>query len=499
MLYEGARYGADSKERGYVLRQFYLRNSMTGKKESFQSLEEGKVRIYGCGVTVYGECHIGHAMQAIFFDVIRNFFEYCGYDVTYVRNFTDVDDKIINRARELNISPAELVERMIESTQEDMKALKIRPANQEPRVTETIPEIIEMIQSLVKKGYAYSTDNGDVYYKVEKKSDYGKLSNRKPEELLSGTREINATEKENSLDFALWKNDEVEGASWDSPWGKGRPGWHIECSVMARKFLGKTFDIHGGGRDLIFPHHENEIAQSEAANGQEFARYWMHNGLLTINHQKMSKSLGNMINIQDFLKDWHPEVLRYAFLQNHYTSNVDFSEGVFANCRKRLFYFYKTLGLLDKLSLEELPEATEAEKKELQKYEEDFMKAMCDDFNSPMAFGSLSQMAKWGNLLASRKKHTKIVGELSKTLKKLCSSFRILEESPEDFIQSHKTKILKELNLTEKDLLDLIRQRQEAREAKNWKESDRIRDLMTEKGIVLQDGVEGTTWSLSNL
>ncbi len=475
-------------------RTLYLRNSLTRKKEVFQPLQEGFVKMYACGVTVYDECHIGHAMQAIFFDVMRNYLEHCGYKVTYVRNYTDVDDKIIDRAQKLKISPRTLVDQMIEASRRDMQALKIRPASAEPRVTEVIPEIIQMIQDLIDGGFAYKTDKGDVYFKVNMKRDYGKLSNRKPEELLSGTRELAGAEKIDNLDFALWKQDQTPDASWDSPWGKGRPGWHIECSVMAKKILGKTFDIHGGGRDLIFPHHENEIAQSECANHAEFARCWLHSGLLTIKQQKMSKSLGNTINIQVFLKDWHPEVLRLAFLQNHYASNVDFSEEVFSNCRKRLFYFYKTLLMMDEASSQGDLSATED--KQFQSMGDSFEEAMCDDFNTPMALAALSNMARLANQLSAKKNSGATLKKLATLLREKAKTLGMLQESPTEFINLHKTKILSDLGLSENDVLDLIKERQKARESQNWAESDRIRAQLAEKGISLQDSLQGSSWSL---
>ena len=327
------------------MQEVRITNTLTGKKETLQPIEPGHVKMYACGVTVYDHCHIGHAMQAIYFDVIRNFLEFIGYKVTYVRNYTDVDDKIIKKANERGISPKTLVDEIIESCSTDMKNLGVRPATFEPRVSECIPDIISMIETLIENGSAYESA-GDVYYRVRSKPDYGKLSNRNPDQLRAGTRDLASGDKEDSLDFALWKKDDVKDASWDSPWGKGRPGWHIECSVMAKNSLGDNFDIHGGGRDLVFPHHENEIAQSESANQCSYANIWVHSGLLTIEKQKMSKSLGNHILIQDFLKKWAPEVLRLAYLNQQYSSNSDFSENVFKSCARKLLYYYESLHLL---------------------------------------------------------------------------------------------------------------------------------------------------------
>lgn len=483
-----------------MIRQIYLRNTLTRKKESFTPLEAGRVKMYACGVTVYDDCHIGHAMQAIFFDMMRNFFEYCQYQVTYVRNYTDVDDKIIDKAAKLGILPSQLVEDMIASSKRDMSALKLRNANVEPRVSEVIPEIISMIEDLIKSGAAYSTPKGNVYFRVGAKKDYGKLSNRKPEELLSGTRDIVSDhEKLEGLDFALWKRDEVEGASWESPWGRGRPGWHIECSAMAKKFLGVHFDIHGGGRDLVFPHHENEIAQSECANHSPFANYWLHSGLLTIKHQKMSKSLGNSITIQNFLKDWHCEVLKLAFLQNHYASNVDFDEEVFKNCRKRLFYFYKTLLMLSSLPSDSKALKTDNEEKNLAGLNEEFDAAMSDDFNTPIALAVLNNLARWSNQVLNAKKMTPNLSQkIIKSFEEKGKILGLFQEKPQEFINLHKTRILKDVDLTEDVLDSLILKRKIARENKNWFESDRIRAELAEKGISLHDTVEGTQWSVSD-
>ncbi len=481
-----------------MTQSIFLRNSLSRKKELFHPLESGFIKMYACGVTVYDECHIGHAMQAIYFDVMRKFLEHCGFKVTYVRNYTDVDDKIINRARDLGVSPRKLVDDMIAAAKRDMQALHIRPADFEPRVTETIPEIIAMIQDLIASGIAYRTDKGDVYFKVNQKKDYGKLSNRKPDELLSGTRELAGSEKIDSLDFALWKNDDVPDASWESPWGRGRPGWHIECSAMAKKLLGKTFDIHGGGRDLIFPHHENELAQSECANQTEFARYWLHSGLLTIKHQKMSKSLGNTISIQQFLKEWHCEVLRFAFLQNHFASNVNFAEDVFRNCRKRLFYFYETLHEID--AVEEASSVSDHSEalKELARLDTEFEQAMRDDFNTPIALAVFSQTTRWANQrLNDKKSDPTLLRKIAQFLRDKGRILGLLQEKPQDFIQSHKDKILSELELSEATVLDQIRERQTAREQKNWAESDRIRASLAEKGVNLHDRPHGTTWTIA--
>ncbi len=475
-------------------------NTLTKTKEKLTTLTPGKIGIYACGVTVYDDCHIGHAMQAIFFDMIRNFLEHSGYEVTYVRNYTDVEDKIIKRATERKMSPKTLAEDMIKSSEEDMKSIGVKPATHEPKVSDHIDEIIDMIKILVANGSAYVTETGDVYYKVKEKKDYGKLSRRKVDDLKSGTRKISSSLKNNEHDFALWKQDETPDASWESPWGRGRPGWHIECSALSRKFLGNSFDIHGGGLDLVFPHHENEIAQSESANKAPYASVWLHSGLLTINHQKMSKSLGNQITIKDFVKKWDAEVLRLSFMQNHYLSNIDFSEQVFSTCRKRLYYYYQTLLELknksEGLSEEEKIAAIKLDRS----LENSFKKSMCDNFNTPQVFAELNKFVKSANAeLAKNKKNSQALfyNKLYQ-MKSLGQVLGLLQQEPKAFLENHKNSLLKELNLCAKEIEEKIKSRNEARQAKDWKLSDEVRDELAKKGIVLKDQVEGTTWSLKD-
>jgi cysteinyl-tRNA synthetase len=459
--------------------------------------------MYACGVTVYDDCHIGHAMQAIYFDVIRRYLEFAGYHVTYVRNYTDVDDKIIHKAKELGISPRQLAEQVIASTQSDMDALHLQAPNYEPRVSESIPEIVAMIEDLIAKGFAYATASGDVYYRVRKKSDYGKLSNRDPQELRAGTRELAATDKEDALDFALWKHDETPDASWPSPWGPGRPGWHIECSAMSKKHLGCSFDIHGGGRDLVFPHHENEIAQSEAANSCPYATYWLHSGLLTINKQKMSKSLGNHILIRDFLKRYPGEVLRLAYLQNHYSSNVDFTEEVFKSCTRRLLYFYESLAKLDEMA-SKAPSGKASvgylEGHNPDALTETFHAAMSQDFSTVTALRDLHQAFRHANELSRAKKGA----AKALTAKAYAAQFRalfgvlgLLQQDPPSFMAGLKRRILPDLGITEEAIEEAISRRQQARQDKNFAESDRIRDELLKQGIELMDTPEGTKWSIS--
>lgn len=477
------------------MRSIQLTNTLTGKKEPLVLLNPASkhVGIYACGVTVYDDCHIGHAMQAIYFDIMRSYLEFCGYNVTYVRNYTDVDDKIIARAKDRGMSPSKLANDMIESSRRDMAALGIRPASFEPKVSENISEIIAMVETLIKNGYAYSTSDGDVYYRVRKKSDYGKLSNRKPDELKSGTRDVVAGQKEDELDFALWKVDSTQDASWPSPWGVGRPGWHIECSAMSCKHLGKTFEIHGGGRDLVFPHHENEIAQSEAANNAPYANIWLHSGLLTIEHQKMSKSLGNHISIQKFLADWPAEVLRLGFLMNHYSSNIDFSEAFFRTCHKRLLYYYEGL-----TAMEEYAQATSPVNPH-QATLDGFHAAMSDDFNTVIAIGHLNKTFKTAReLMASKKnpqKQTEIA-QIATAIKQTGQVLGLFKESATNQIQNLKLKLLPSLGVTESEIQNAIEERKNARAAKDFARGDQVRDAMAAKGIELRDTPQGTVWSI---
>lgn len=431
-------------------------------------------------------------MQAIYFDIMRAYLTYSGYKVTYVRNYTDVDDKIINRAREKGISPSKLAADMIENTKRDMAAIGVRPADFEPKVSENIPEIISMIEKLVSQGFAYPTKSGDVYYRVRKKSDYGKLSNRKPDELRSGTRDIVAGEKEDELDFALWKCDSTPEASWPSPWGVGRPGWHIECSAMSCKHLGKSFEIHGGGRDLIFPHHENEIAQSEAANNAPYASIWVHSGLLTIDHQKMSKSLGNHISIQKFLNEWPPEVLRLGFLMNHYSSNIDFSQGFFQTCMKRLLYYYEGLSAMLDYSGEP---ATEPDSDLIK----NFKTAMSDDLNTVSAISSLNLAFKRAREIMLGKKTPQKQTDIARiiaAIQQVGGVLGLFKNPPTDEIHSLKTKLLPTLGITETEINAAISERKEARAAKDFARSDAVRDRLAAKGIELRDSPSGTIWSI---
>ena len=478
-----------------------LKNTLTGKKEKFVPIEEGHVKIYACGVTTYDDCHIGHAMQAIVFDVIRNYFEYIGYKVTYVRNYTDVDDKIIVRAKERGMTPLELSSQMIESTDQDMAALGVKEATHQPKVSEMIPEIIEMVETIIKNGSAYPTASGDVYFRVRSKDDYGKLSNRNPDDMRSGGRDIVQGEKEDPLDFALWKADKTEGVSWESPWGVGRPGWHIECSAMSKALLGNTFDIHGGGLDLVFPHHENEIAQSEACNCEKYVNYWMHSGLMSINNQKMSKSLGNHISIKDFLKQYPAEVLRLSYLNQRYSSNVDFTEDLFKNNRSRLLYYYETLTEI-KEAAKLAEEAGQIHKEfDPETMRKSFHKAMGDDFNFGKAISEISVLMKKARQILSGKKN-KLLANSAKNflefLNEIAPVLGLLDKDPEAFISDLKDQMLPETGMTKEDIESKISDRNAARASKDWALSDSIRDELLAKGIVIKDGESATTWSISS-
>lgn len=481
------------------MQKIFINNTLTGKKELLKPLEDNHIKMYACGVTVYDDCHVGHAMQAIYFDVIRHYLEYAGYKVTYVRNYTDVDDKIIDKAAKLGISPHKLSEDVIASTREDMKSIGVSPASFEPKVSESIPEIIAMTQTLVDKGFAYATEAGDVYYSVRKKENYGKLSNRNLDDLRSETRKAAASDKQDPHDFALWKHDTTPDASWDSPWGKGRPGWHIECSAMAKKFLGDSFDIHGGGRDLVFPHHENEIAQSEAANGCDYATSWIHSGLVTIDKQKMSKSLGNHISIKDFLTKWPAEVLRLSYLERSYGSNIDFSDEVFRQSRCRLLYFYETLEALSKNQKAYDEKVSTMDGFDPEKEKALFHKAMSDDFNTAKAVAQLGNLFKIANQVLKKKNSdskNKTLALLLETIKELSSVFNLFKDDASQAIASLKKQLLPELGITEDEINTLIAERKTARENKDWTKSDEARDKLLARGIVLKDDVDKTTWTV---
>ncbi len=452
-------------------------NTLTHKKEEFQPIEAGKIRMYVCGLTTYDYSHIGHARMLVAFDVIVRYLRNSGYEVTYVRNITDVDDKIIQRANENKEAFSELTERFINLMHEDERALNIQAPDQEPRATAHISEIIEIIEQLMQKDFAYAADNGDVYYAVNKFRDYGKLSRKNPEELLAGARIHIEESKKDPRDFTLWKQAKEGEPGWDSPWGYGRPGWHIECSAMSSCCLGETFDIHGGGSDLMFPHHENEIAQSEAASGKKFVNTWMHNGAVRVDDEKMSKSLGNFFTIRDVLKKYPAEVIRYFLLSSHYRSAINYSEENLQTAYGALERFYNALKGYDS---EQGLAPTESE------YEARFHAAMDDDFNTPEAIGVLFELVREINRL--RETDLESVRQLTALLKKLGGILGILEMTAEDFLREGGDDIDAE------HVESLIIQRKQARVDKDWALADQIRDELTALNVVLEDKDGVTSW-----
>ncbi|MGV8075536.1 MAG: cysteine--tRNA ligase [Syntrophobacteraceae bacterium] len=487
-------------------------NTLTKAKDEFVPLEQGKVKLYVCGVTVYDYCHIGHARSSIVFDVIYRYLQNRGYEVTYVRNFTDIDDKIIRRANEENTDYRTIADRYIAAFHDDMDALGILRPTIEPLATDNIPQMIEIIRTLVDKGIAYKAGS-DVYYGVERFNDYGKLSGRRLDEMLAGARvEVDAN-KQNPLDFVLWKGSKPGEPSWESPWGAGRPGWHIECSAMGNRYLGKTLDIHGGGKDLIFPHHENEIAQSEGAFDAPFVRYWLHNGFVNINNEKMSKSLGNFFTIRDVLKQVHPEALRLFVLSKHYRSPVDFSDDGIADAERGLERFYSTLGAVkDRASAvpegEVSEKALKAQDAELFSAISDvpkaFEDAMDNDFNTAQAIARLFGLQRHIQRFMDKFGQKKLKGPAlalaaqgASILEKHCHVLGILVREPQIFFEEQKRLKIKSTGLTEEAVEQMIELRHEARRTKNFAEADRIRSELEGKRIQLEDTPEGTRWRVA--
>ncbi len=481
-----------------------IHNTMTGKKEEFIPLQEKKVGMYVCGVTVYDLCHIGHARSAIVFDSIYRYFRYRGYDVIFVRNFTDIDDKIIKKANEEGVDCKTIAEKYIGEFNIDMGRLGLEKPSVEPKATEHIPEMIQLISTLIQKGFAYQ-GGGDIFFSVEKFNHYGKLSKRNLEDMQAGARVDIDEKKENPLDFALWKGSKPGEPFWESPWGKGRPGWHIECSVMSQKYLGETFDIHGGGRDLTFPHHENEIAQSEAATGKTFVRYWIHNGFVNINKEKMSKSLGNILTIKEILKEWHPEVLRLFFLSHHYRSPVDYSEDSFLEAKPGLDGFYTTLkSIKEEVAKGEGGRASVPNecRQAIESFQTRFEEAMDDDFNTAQALGYFYDLQTHLNSLLTISKgnpSAEVVSMLKQGLDHFMTKgwvFGLFLEDPEKYLDQQKNDGLKRLKLTEEEIYRSIEERNLARKEKNYKRADEIRNDLLSKGIVLEDTPSGTIWKI---
>ncbi|WP_312762555.1 cysteine--tRNA ligase [Stutzerimonas balearica] len=455
-------------------------NTLSKSKDVFTPLVDNKVRMYVCGMTVYDYCHIGHARVMVAFDVVARWLRHRGYELTYVRNITDIDDKIIKRASENGESFQDLVGRMIAAMHEDEARLNVLRPDIEPRATDHIAGMHAMIQTLIDKGYAYAPGNGDVYYRVGKFAGYGKLSRRKIDDLKIGARIEVDEAKEDPLDFVLWKGAKPGEPSWESPWGPGRPGWHIECSVMSTCCLGETFDIHGGGPDLVFPHHENEIAQSEAATGKLYANAWMHAGAVRVDGEKMSKSLGNFFTIREVLEKYHPEVVRYLLVSSHYRSPINYSEDSLREAKGALERFYN--------GLKGLPDAQPAGG---ETFVGRFGAAMDDDFNSPEACAVLFDMVREVNRL--RESDVQAAAALAARLKELAGVLGVLQLEPEAFLQAGAAG-----KVDAGEVEALIAARLAARAEKNWAESDRIRDQLTAMGVVLEDGKGGTTWRLAD-
>ena len=461
-------------------------NTMSKRKEEFVPLEEGKVKMYVCGPTVYNFIHIGNARPMIVFDTVRRYFEYKNYDVNFVSNFTDVDDKIIKKANEEGVTAEEISKRYIEECKKDMEGMNIQPATKNPLATEEIGGMISMIETLIEKGYAYEK-NGTVYYRTRKFAEYGKLSHKNLDDLQSGGRALLVSgedEKEDSLDFVLWKPKKEGEPAWKSPWGEGRPGWHIECSEMSKKYLGEQIDIHAGGEDLIFPHHENEIAQSEAANGKEFAKYWMHNGFLNIDNRKMSKSLGNFFTVREISEKYDLQVLRFFMLSAHYRSPLNFSAELMEaakNGLERITTAAENLKFL--INNARTEDMSEDERKKLAGstvYVENFEKAMDDDFNTADAISAVFELVKYMNTTTDGASSKEYLQNLFDCLIRLTDVLGIIVDKEEEILAS--------------DIEALIEERQAARKAKNFARADEIRDELLAKGIILKDTREGVQW-----
>jgi cysteinyl-tRNA synthetase len=462
-------------------------NTLTRHKDEFTPINEGKVGIYVCGPTVYDYIHIGNARPMIVFDTLRRYMEYKGYEVNYVSNFTDVDDKIIKKANEEGVESSVISERFIEECKKDMAALNVREATTHPKATEEIPDMIAMVETLIEKGHAYEV-NGTVYFRTRSFADYGKLSKKNIDDLRSGNRELLVSgedEKEDPLDFVLWKPKKEGEPSWPSPWGDGRPGWHLECSVMSKKYIGDVIDIHAGGEDLIFPHHENEIAQSEAANDKEFARYWMHNGFLKINNEKMSKSLGNFFTVREIGEKYDLQVIRFFMLSAHYRSPLNFSADLVEASKNGLDRIKAAAGKLEEaVSAAKTEEMSEDEKTnafEVPIYIAKFEAAMDDDLNTADAISVIFELVKFANTTVATGESSKAYAEkLYETLAKLTDVLGII--------------IKEDKGLLDEDIEKLIQERQDARKAKNFARADEIRNMLSDMGIILEDTRKGVRW-----
>jgi cysteinyl-tRNA synthetase len=477
-------------------------NTMTNRKEPLQPLKDGAIGMYVCGPTVYDMSHVGHARVYVIFDVVARYLRHAGYKVTYVRNFTDVDDKIIKRANERGVPPGEISEKYIAEFLKDMGALSVERPDVEPKVTEHIPEIVALIQKIVARGMAYQS-GGDVYFAVREYPGYGKLSKRNLDDLMAGARVDPSDLKRDPLDFALWKASKPGEPQWDSPWGKGRPGWHIECSAMSAKYLGETFDVHAGGKDLVFPHHENEIAQSEAASGKPFARTWLHNGFVQIDNEKMSKSLGNFFTIRDVLEKVEAEALRFFLLGTHYRNPINFSDVALADAERRVDYIYETIAKAQEKLEGKTPVPGELlEKEKVEKVVPSFEAAMCDDFNAAEALGGLADAFALLNELAEKPK-SKDKAAVLRTLHRLRADvdsigkvLGLFQQDPKAFLLRRREKKAKAKGIDQAMVEQRITDRATARKAKDFAAADKIRVELTAIGVEIMDTPAGTTWKV---
>lgn len=480
-------------------------NSMTKKKEEFVPINGNNVTMYACGVTVYDLSHIGHARQAIVYSMMADYLRYKGYNVKYVRNYTDVDDKIIKRANEYGKNALEFSKEQIEETEKDMAGLHITEADVKTKASEYIDKIIEFVERLIEKGYAYKTEKGDVYYSVRKFKEYGKLSHRNVDDMLNGVRIELEEGKKDPIDFALWKSAKPGEIYWESPWGKGRPGWHIECSVMALDTLGQTIDIHGGGRDLLFPHHENEIAQSESLTGKKFANIWSHCGLIKINGEKMSKSLGNSLTIRDALKKYDYETIKYVMFSKHYGSDVDLSDNDYSLAENHLNYFYTTIKEMNKYIKDNLVKEYDVKDDIADSIIPKFVENMDEDFNTTASIANLYNIFKYANnIMKTSKDKTKedIANILRKILKNVHEVYSVLglfDQNPDEYITKLKNKYLKELDIDEENIKQEIEKRAKAKQNKDFEKADKIRNALEAKGIILKDSKEVTSWDFKSL
>lgn len=457
-------------------------NTLTRKKEDFSPIHEGQINMYACGITVSGEAHIGHAYQALIYDIIRKYFEKIGYKVNYARNYTDVDDKIIAKSQETGIPPLEYASMMIDRIDKLMRKFEVDDPTIWLKATCNIDNIIDFVSKLIEKGHAYATDRGDVYFSVESFPGYGKLSGRRLEDAYESVRIENEENKRNPLDFALWKSAKEGEIYWESPWGKGRPGWHIECSAMNRAAFGDQIDIHGGGRDLIFPHHENEIAQTESLTGKQFAKYWIHNGLIKVNGQKMSKSLGNSLLLSDLLDEYKPETIKYALLQTNYRGDINITDELFPDADKHMYDFYKVL--------DEVNESGLSSDKQSKWIDDGFNRAMDDDFNTAKALADLFGIFK-GIRAKLRAGDSEAVAD-AKQVVKTYDLLGLFRNNPKDFIAYYEQKQKAKEGAVPKEVLDLVEQRKVAKANKDWASADAIRAKINALGYVVKDTKDGS-------